>query len=382
MYYILFLILLTFSILEFNSGKTYKRAFLWIYLFMTFLAMFRCGQGTDYIPYGRVYEQAANSGSILNTFGMISDPIFGFAMYLSSSLGLSYTGFNILISGLMMLFFYPFFAKYCEKKIVALFFFYCPIFLVLIMSGIRQGFALSIFVGFMLPALLERRYLKYYLVLPLAMSFHASAVIFLVLPFFQFLLLSKTGHWVKHHLILILVVISCIVLIFGVNIVSLIPFDIIQRRAMYYVGHEATGNKIFAILMRILLFVPFLLVFLKRKEENERINSWYLFTFAGFFIYSFLSFSELIASRMDLYMKIFMIPLLVSTIACNSSFRKYRQLFFVYFMVLQSVFWFKTVGDFIVQGSYKNGNFLTYPYLSIFDSKSTIEYYRDDVIED
>lgn len=153
--------------------------------------------------------------------------------------------------------------------------------------------------------------------------------------------------------------------------------DMISTRAEEYT-ETSSASKYLAMAVRLLVVMPTFLISDKKYRENTELNGVRNIIFMGFVVFSLFSFSDLIASRMSIYFRMFE-GLFIFLLLFTSGLRRLHMQIGVYYFLIASVLFTKDIGAFISQGEYRNCNVITYPYLTIFDDNETIMYYRHNL---
>jgi hypothetical protein len=330
---------------------------------MTFIAVFRYGQGTDYFGYMYLYNNVDLTSPTYQ-----KDIGFSLLCYWSTNIGMSYTTFSSLFALVTMAIFFPFFSNICKKSMIPVFLFYAYIFLIYPVSGIRQGLTLAILLGILCPLLFKKKYVYYYIILFLGSSIHGSLIVCAILPFIR-----KINF--KKDITIALFLIATIISLLNLNLYSILPFELPQNRGIILDSSEDSLNftgKIF----RIIIIIVYLSIPIKYYKGNllELRN----IVFVGYLIYSFLSFIGTVAARVEIYFRVFEMLLLFLILYRNliSHIAKY------YFMLiaLYSILFFKNIKSQIDQGDYVNTNILSYPFISIFNPDEIKEVRKDDAV--
>ena len=182
-----------------NAGRRGSLVLLGItFVAFTAFSTFRAvSVGNDTIEYHRVFKEIAATGSIQEALG-ISRFESGYVLlnYLVSRFT---QDFNILLL-ISSLFVYSsailFIKRYAASySLSVLFAFGMSVFYDL-MLAVRQGIAVAIFL-LAVPAVMERRLLRYVLLIALATQFHMSAVLLLIVYLVPVMRLSTFGDWFK-----------------------------------------------------------------------------------------------------------------------------------------------------------------------------------------
>ena len=154
----------------------------------------------------------------------------------------------ICISSLIITSSFIYFARTHTTKISFFIFICLTTFMLNVYSGLRQGLATCIFL-FAITALEKKRTVIYFLLILLAMSFHSSAIILLILPILRKVPLNK--------LTIVIVAIATIILALGINyfvelagLDDTVYFDVNNGRKTLPIGSIINS----LILLFILLF--------------------------------------------------------------------------------------------------------------------------------
>lgn len=369
-YWSLFTILLFFSIKEFISGKREVHPFLFIYSFLSVLLCLRQGQGTDYYNYYQIYKEVEffSEKSLTLVFSM-RDPLYSFLNWCFIKIGLSYPYFVAFFSALTMIIQWKYFRHTCKGSCICLFIFYSTIVLPYDFNAMRQGLALAVMLGILFPLLLKKKYSSYFFITVFTCFIHLSAIICLAMPIAHKLKIMKKT-------MAIIILLGTIFIFFGGNIIKHLSLpDFLMERVDPYTTSAST--QLFAVLNRLLLLLPIFLIPNSVYKRDERICLLRNIILLGFIIYSIFSFNDFIASRENIYFRVFE-GYFMSLILLKGYVRINRKLLFGYYVLLCCILFTKEISSSIGQGRYKNCNILTYPYFSVFDNNNTIKEYRTD----
>ena len=182
-YIIIYIILFVFSLLEQIDVKEEKSGILTkqtiFYFALVILVGFsglRYQVGPDYSSYKMLYETTPTKFLIRSEFG------FHFLLtFFNHYLGCRYETFLFLFSFSSVFIKGLFFKKYFKNPIFLLMLYFPFIFFLVDFGQIRQGMALGIAL-WCIPAVKEKKFIKYYLLWFLAASIHNSALI--LFPFY------------------------------------------------------------------------------------------------------------------------------------------------------------------------------------------------------
>jgi hypothetical protein len=343
--------------------------------------MFRYGQGTDYFGYKIIYDNStSNLNSIFDTFSfsgfLQKDILYDFLMYVFKAMKLNFEIFIMFISVFQMYSLYKFVNKYSKYKISSLFMFY-SVYWLFFDSGVRQGIAMAIFMGFVLPAIIKNHRFKAIILIFVSTMFHSSAIILLPV-----VLISKTKVFGIKKIYLAIFTLFLLGFTPIVEfITTILPFGIDSRVSSYL----ETDIGILPILNRFLLFIIVLFIYyITRKSEKSKSDTLLLNLYIiGFLIYSFSFRFPLIAGRISVYyrfIEVIIIPNLLYTLNKSSTYSYNRSLIkknlAIYTFLVVSLFsinWIKNIDSFIDQGQYLEANIFNYEYVSIFNKEKIYE---------
>ena len=373
MYWLVFFLIAGCALFEIRNRRINKSSFVIIYTILVLMTTLRQGQGSDYYNYLSIYQEIdyITSHSSALALAIMKDPLYAAFNYIAIQCGISYKLFAAIISFVIMMLMYPFFRKICNGSAVSLFMLYATFYLIYPFSGVRQGLAMAIMLGVMYPLLRDRKIMKYYLVLCIATLIHQSAIICAIMPFVYRIKL-------KNSILALLAVVCSVIMILGINWITMLPLPgSIVSRAAYYV-EESSSPQLLAMLVRVAALLPVFLLSQKKYSENAELRGVRNLLFAGFMFYSLFSFSDLIASRMAIYFRVYE-GFFIYLLLFKSGLRKLNMQIGVYYFLIASVLFAKDIGAFIDQGEYRHCNIITYPYLTVFDSDTEIMYYRHNL---
>lgn len=368
MYYVLYLIISATVIKEVLHRHINGLVFCFIYTVLIIMLVFRYGQGQDYFNYQQLYNEIGYLGDI-SPFLLLTRPDIGYSIlcYIFYSFQLPFSLFSAFIGIVTMYWFRLFFVRYCSKSILPLFFFYSVIYLVYPFSILRQGIAIAFFVGVLLPMIENRKYVKYCIYTLVLSTIHLSAIILLLFP------IAWNVRLTKKWMLMIFLLLS-VSMFLEIHMFSYIPFSFISERISHYT-ESPSSNLFFAKIVRALIVFPIFLLPNRWLREDPYLLNMRSMLFLGYVVYALLSFSELTASRMWGYFLVFEC-LMIYRLSVQKSFLNLRLFMLTYFISLNAILWFKDINGFIQQGEYQNCTIFTYPYISIFDDKNTLFYYR------
>lgn len=196
MYLMIGFILTILSIGEMANKVPYKKkGVILLTICLTLFLALRYGQGTDYYGYYLQYRWVEGTASLLVNSLHHGELGWYMLLVIFNRLGFSYELFIALLSVTMMLLIYRTIKRYSPYGIISLLIFYPTFFLTYCFSAIRQGLVMCLFIGFGLEFLLNRKYLKYYILVFILCFFHKSAIVLAILPIVLKFRKRKPGKW-------------------------------------------------------------------------------------------------------------------------------------------------------------------------------------------
>lgn len=365
LYWIVFLIILICCFLDIESNKPSKRQFFVVYTILILMSTLRKGQGSDYYNYLEVYNIAVETGelSILLLF-LKPDFLFYFICYFLGSNGVDFMWFSAIISAITLILLTPFFTKICNYSLVSLLLFYSYFFNSYFCSIMREGLSLALILGIGLPNLINGKKIWYFLTVIISASIHASSLICLFFPLLTSIRISNY-KW-------ILLIISFTLYSFiSQYLIQYFP-SFIKLRMLPYIEDKPF---IVSYISRLLLIMPLFFIKTRTYEHKPILRMLRNLTVSGYLIYCLLSFGFIIASRTSVYYTILICAVMPYVVNYAKSLVQ-RKIILMYISIICMILLGKDINGYISQGNYRNCNFLTYPYLSVFDDNATIHYYR------
>lgn len=375
MYWLVFIYIAICALFEIRNKRINRKAFYAIYAVLILMTVLRQGQGSDYYNYMEIYKEVdviSSQSSALALFVM-KDPLYALINYAAIQLGIGYKLFSAIISLVIMVLMYGFYKNACHRSAVALFMLYATFYLIYPFSGIRQGLTMAIVLGILYPLLKERKYWKYYTILFIVSFLHQSVLICALFPMIYRLR-------VKSSILILIGIVCAAIMVLGIDWTRILPLPevILTRAEDYTIDATSSSTKYLAMIVRIIVVLPIFLVSDKRYRESPELNGVRNILFTGFVVFSMFSFSDLIASRMAIYFRMFE-GLFIFLLLFKANLRRLNMQIGGYYFLIACILFTKDIGSFISQGEYRNCNIITYPYLTVFDSNETIMYYRHNL---
>jgi hypothetical protein len=262
-------------------------------LFSILFAGFRYQIGNDYDSYVSMYKEIAKEP--LSTY---VEPGFAYVCYFLSVIGIKVQGVFLLFSTLTLLLIAATLKKHSINPVFSfLLFLLIPIYYFGVMDSIRQHFALSM-VFYSVRFIIDKKFIKFLLLVLLAALFHKTALIILPVYFLAHLNYNR------------------LLLIAGLLIVVIYPITsyledniLLVDYAEYFNSKPSEIASGLSLIVRLALF--FIVLFLKDKAEDIQdkviINIYLL----GVILY-FATISTEALSRISFYLIIFEIIAIVN----------------------------------------------------------------------
>ena len=352
MYYIVFCVLLFFSLVEVVTHKRNQIGFDAVYALMTFMLMFRYGQLTDYSSYELDYYYPGMAG--------IRDPFYTVITEFLKMIGISFKGYVMIIGAVTMGLAYPFFLRFCNKSVTSLLIFYTYFFLILPMSGIRQGIAVCLLL-YAFHLLIENKKKLFYIVIGAGCFIHAT--LFTVIVIALFYDKKYFNEWYVASALAGLTIFALVT----PDLTSYIP-EALSNRSL----GEYEENRLVQVAIRLLLILPVLYI-------KPKYGTFTYFAKAvciiGYAIYCVTAFSSMISGRLEFYFRVFMCMFVAGVIYLEEKSRL-RELILMGIIMVHMVIFFKNMNAFISQGDYDPDKvtMFNFPYVSIFDEDELHDY--------
>ncbi len=360
-----------FSIIEFSRrkiGRSYLFNIAWIVL--TFMLVFRFGQGTDYYAYYLMYQNVDGTGSFLvNTLahGEIGWYMLNLA---ANKLGMSFFVFIGIVSFVEMVLIRRFIMHYSPYKAFSLLLFYPTFYLTACYSTIRQGLVFCIFMGICVNLIIKRKYVKYYLIILCLVFIHTSAIALFLIPLCVNFKLNR------------FYIIGCFVLGFCIFFFAN-RYSVMESYSDYLSG----STRVAGILVRVIL-----LYFIWRLHRLFRETGYddkmepvlYRIYITGFILFILLIQSATLSQRLTMPFKAMEVALLPILIHANRNIiscvgKRVRSTFapiaFYIAVMIVNVEFVKNIYSYIDQGNYHSWvTPMSYPYSSVFDQNEIRKY--------
>ena len=376
-YLLVFLLLAAGTLLEYFRPQTKIYAYWICWAAMMGCLCLRFGQGTDYVTYQGLYETIPVAIDLSQEYFCGFYPEIGWRL-LSAAFKMFDAPFWVFASTLglaEMLLLHRFVKRFVQGRTAGLFMLYPVLYLVYMVSGLRQGLAVCLFLGIALPFLMERKWIAYVITIFLTLSFHRVAFAWLVLIPAVYLpvdmMMALSGVSAAGGLILQFGPVEQL-------LARLIPVYHVQQFLLEgEVSWFAIGERLAAAAVLTILYLWTRKKVDKISPETEALWKTYL---CGVCAYLLLCSSSYYASR---YGAIFEVVECALVVDLAMGQEKIQRAAAVFFFCLTCLMGLKNLNAMTNEGGYaKLGyHFWNYPYVSIFHQEKIEEYfgYQDRV---
>ncbi len=216
MSYFLVTLLIVFLIIKFDllsNSKGKKEWYFILYIIVALLAGLRYRIGTDTITYESFFNNYHTIGHLTkNDFD--TDVLWVFFCSLIKTFGKNWFWIQIIHALFVNAVIFWFIKKYSNYWYIAILIYFLGDYFVLNCEQMRQTIASCILL-LSIPNLLDKKYLKFYLLYTIACLFHSSAIVFFILPFVLNLRIDKVSTYFS------IVIVMCIGLWMQINFYKL-----------------------------------------------------------------------------------------------------------------------------------------------------------------
>lgn len=347
------LVMIAFFLISYYHPKSEKTISIVVLGILIIIGAFRDRIGWDYPNYVYWYENKTRDDNL--EFGFL------IIMKIFRYLNFDYTFLFFFFSFFTYLFAYLGIRMYTKKSTLPLvLYFFIPVLFLYSFTYIRQFLSVTIaFYAF--SFLLEKKYVKYFLLMGLGISIHYSCLI----PFAVYLMLFKWGHYIKIRYLYI--VMGCSFILSKIGIIHLLSFFLKDSHYLFYVSSKFSVTVPWMKLI-VLNIMGLIVLYYYDKYKIELSNQKYLILTYICSIILLNVFSESTElTRVYIYFRIFEI-LLVSEIIRSSLGNK--KLLLISFVCCFYVFPFFRAIE--IDGKEQpNDEFKLVPYKSLLFKKST-----------
>lgn len=198
MIYLVVLIILLYSAIRFDIGgadaKITRKWYWFLGLMLVLLSGLRYRIGTDTISYESWYEASTLPPLYNFTLKDLSynrfEPLFVLFGSFLKMFSQDWILFQLVHAAIVNLAFFWAIRKYSPAPFIGITIYYLSTYYALNCEVMRQSLATAILV-FSLPYLFSKQYVKYFLIVLIAVFIHRASVLFFILPFISFLRSTK-----------------------------------------------------------------------------------------------------------------------------------------------------------------------------------------------
>lgn len=369
-YFLTFLLLAAGALFTWWKPQYEENVYRGCWVVMTACLCFRFGQGTDYSMYHALYRTIPPVIDLQQGYICGFYPEMGWRL-ISAAFKIFHAPFWVFTMALglgEMLLLHRFLKKYVPMKTAGLFMLYPVLFVTYMLSGLRQGLVLCIFLGVLLPFYMEKKWGRYIVGVLIASSFHRVGYAWLVLPIAYYLPL-----WAMTVLAGLSVLGGLILQIGAVQqfLVSLMPvYHLKQFLLEGDISVFATGERLVSFAVLYALY--------RRKrqrpgKEDKRMELLMKAYMCGVCFYMLMFGSAYYASRYGVIFKMVECALAVGMILDRTCAARLAAVFFFCLTLLMGC---KNLNAMIPEGGYAEmGIYIwNFPYVSVFHQDKILDY--------
>jgi hypothetical protein len=370
-YFLTFLLLAAGTLCTWFRPQLEEKVYWVCWGVMTACLCFRFGQGTDYVTYHAIYETIPAAIDLSKGYICGFYPEVGWRL-LSAAFKVIHAPFWVftMVVGLMeMLLLHRYLTKCVQKKTAGLFLLYPVLFVTYMVSGLRQGLAVCIFLGVLVPLYLEKKWAKYVIGALAASSFHNVGYVWLILPAVYYLPMSMMMVFVG------LSIAGGLVLQIGAVeqfLAGLLPFYHVQKLLL-----DGTISK-FAVGERMVSFLILYVLYLWYKKEHETVEQKTEILLKGYLcsvcFYMLLCGNAYYASRYGAIFKVLEGAVVLALVPGKKWIPRCAAMFFFGLTLLMGC---KNLNAMIQETSWYRDSGLqiwNFPYVSVFQPEKILEY--------
>ena len=371
LYLIIFLILAAGAVWEWFRPQYGKYIYWCCWGLAAACLCLRFGQGTDYVTYQAIYETIPAYIDLSQGYICGFYPEIGWRL-ISAVFKLFHAPFWVFTFALGladMLLLHRFLNKYVPLRTVGLFLSYPVLYLVYLVSGLRQGLAICIFLGIAVPFYLEKKWGRYVVSVLIAASFHRVGYAWLVLP---------VAYYLPFYVILVLFGLSTAGgLILQIGAVEQWITDILP---MYHVKQFLLDGEVsfFAVGERLVSAAAILILYFWKKQKGGQPEQSMTLLLKAYLcvtcFYMLMCGNSYYASRYCVIFKVLECALIVLMIVGRSRLEKMGAVFFLGLTLVMGV---KNMNAMVSEAYYYRENgvtVLSYPYISILNQEEINRY--------
>jgi hypothetical protein len=261
---------------------------------------------------------------------------------------------------------------YSKNIAISLLWMYPVLYLLYMFSMMRQGLVICIFLGVLIPWLIDKKYKKYVILTVLCGFLHASAFLFLIMPI--------VGKLKMKQISVIFMGSIAVLAVFVIPPIRNAVVGFMPEAVKYYAMDAEIGIRWFALAERIVVFLMMIYLFyeykkrcfgvefLLGKDYTELFMKIYI---VGIAIYMAFAWNALISTRLSMMFKLLEIIIIPNMLIKGGYF---KHIIFIAFLCLNIMTYFKNVDSFLTQlNFYTHVTVFNYPYVSIWNKDTLTE---------
>lgn len=373
LYLILFLILAICVLIGWFYPRYEEKLYIFCWILMTAILCLRFGQGTDYVTYHAIYEMIPVAIDLSQGYICGLYPEIGWRLLCAffKLLHAPFWVFTAVLGLAEMLLLHRFLKKYVPMKTAGLFLSYPVLFLVYMVSGLRQGLAMCLFLGLALPYYMEKKWIKYIISVFLLMSFHKVGFVWLLLVVVYYLPWQSCLFGVGLSIIVGMLLQIEAVAYFILEVVPIYQYHLGQFLLSGEISIFAIGERLISFLVLFVLYYYY-----QKKGSLDKQTELFMKAYScGVFFYMIFMANSYYASRYAIGFKILEAVLAVFFVRKEEKIAKLAALFFFCLTLLMGV---KNLNAMVFEGGYSNAGvkLWNYPYVSIFQPEKINQYFN------
>jgi len=393
MIYIITLLVLLFLVYHYDvNGNTRNRMTAYYILMFWYIAIsgFQYCMGSDIIIYMNEYNDTDWSDLMFDSLVDLNSRQFGWILLsnICKLVSNDFLFFKIVQAAFLNAVIFIFLKKNTEAIFTSIFFYSIFLYLDLNFNILRQSFAIGFFLlGY--RSFVEKKWLKYYLYVFIAILFHNSAIILFFIPLLNFIKINKNSLIIISSLFFIFLFTIRLLPISNMfyNYLMLIFVDSeVSDIGASYLNDDVYGINTVSVLPFIVFTILYLWVviyyYLNNNEEyyvdgNDEKQKSIIRIFLIYILLYVLVFSVPIFARFSFYFTPFFI-VLVSNFVINLSKNKYNNIKGIAIILLILIFSYPQLSSLFKINAVTNSLNIVqyYPYSSIFDKNIPEERYN------
>ncbi|WP_031425085.1 EpsG family protein [Flavimarina sp. Hel_I_48] len=379
MLYTAIFILLIICTLRFDFSQQPKKAlkvYNFVMVILIAVAGLRYKVGGDTLSYYEDFQELPflNEITFQNLFNFKYSPFWILLSSLSKTLINNFVFFQIIHASFINIVLFRFIKRYTPFKFTAVLIYYIFAYLYFNMEVMRESLAIAMLL-IAYPYFMKKNWQAYYLFIAVAILFHNSALLLLILPLFRNSKLS-----LSNVIILGIVVISIsVAFTFIPSLIEIILFSQdVTSKFLYYSDFQANLNGMIGnfVLYGLLPYLS-IRIFKRFEVQNSKFEELYLFYFTIVMLYVAVTGFGRFLNYLTPFMFVFFAEFLNRLYYHKRFSRLKRGLVFVIFIfaALPKFIYYTRDTSMLVADTHRYNTW--YPYSSIFEKK---EYYFREIM--